>query len=61
MERDLRTSKDRNQEIQKKFKEKSFIQSFDKNIRHEKTSVKHLSDTEDSLILSEKKKCRNSL
>lgn len=34
--------------MKKKFKEKSFIQSFDKN-------KKHLSDTEDSLILSEKK------
>ncbi len=38
----------RNVEMKKRFKEKSFIQSFDK-------SKKHLSDTEDSLILSEKK------
>ena len=41
----------KNQEMKKKFKEKSFIQSFDKN-------KKHLSDTEDSLILSEKKSKR---
>lgn len=42
--------------MQKKIKDKSFIQSFDKNL---KTS-KHLSDTEDSLILSEKKAYKRS-
>lgn len=41
--------------MKKRFKEKSFIQSFDK-------TKKHLSDTEDSLILSEKKgKKRSSI
>jgi hypothetical protein len=43
-------------EMSKKMKEKSFIQSFDKHAK----SNKHLSDTEDSLILSEKKAMKRS-
>lgn len=48
-------------EIMKKFKDKSFIQSFERGTRQDRASMKHLSDTEDSLILSEKKKTRGSM
>lgn len=48
LENDLKVSMNRNDELKKRFKDRSFIQSFEK-------SKKHLSDTEDSLILSEKK------
>eukprot|EP00347_Sterkiella_histriomuscorum_P020154 403338901 len=54
LETDLQMSKTKNLELKKRFKEKSFIQSFDRN-------KKHLSDTEDSLILSEKKSKKNSI
>lgn len=48
LENDLKESQERNSELKRKIKDKNTIQSFDK-------SKKHLSDTEDSLILSEKK------
>ncbi|CDW73954.1 UNKNOWN [Stylonychia lemnae] len=55
LENDLKMTQSKNHELKKKFKDRSFIQSFDK-------TKKHLSDTEDSLILSEKKgKKRSSL
>mmetsp|Transcript_35467 Transcript_35467/g.34513 ORF Transcript_35467/g.34513 Transcript_35467/m.34513 type:complete len:140 (+) Transcript_35467:928-1347(+) len=54
LEKELRASQDKNQEIQKNVKKSSILDI-------QKDKGKHLSDTEDSLILSEKKKTRASL
>ena len=53
LEYDLKQQQNRNHELKKKFKERSFMQSIER-------SKKHLSDTEDSLILSEKKAHKRS-
>ena len=62
LEFDLKSSMEKNMEMKRQLKDKSFLQGLERNnSKLEKgSSLKHLTDTEDSLLLSEKKS-RSSL